>query len=84
MNRVRAGFCEVPNPFNRHQVSRVSLRPVAVDAFVFWTRDARPLMPSLDELDARGYRYVFLVTILDYPAPRGARDNGGCGSVSAR
>ena len=40
MNRVRAGFCDVPNPFNPHQVSRVSLRPDDVDAIVFWTQPA--------------------------------------------
>lgn len=74
MNRIRAGFCDVPNPFNRHQVTRVSLRPEDVDAIVFWTRDARPLMSWLDELDARGYRYVFLVTVLDYPPPLRAHD----------
>ncbi len=57
MQRVRAGFCDVPNPFNRHQISRISLRPEEVDAIVFWTRNPRPLLASLDELDARGYRY---------------------------
>jgi len=45
-----------------------------VDAIVFWTRDARPLMGSLAELDQCGYRYLFLVTVLDYPAPLRARD----------
>lgn len=27
INRVRAGFCAVPNPYNRQQISRVSLLP---------------------------------------------------------
>ena len=67
MQRVRAGFCDVPNPFNRHQVSRISLRPQEVDAIVFWTRNPRPLLASLDELDALGYRYYFQYTILDNP-----------------
>ncbi|MEJ5246826.1 MAG: DUF1848 domain-containing protein [Caldilinea sp.] len=67
MNRIRAGACTVPNPFNPRQVSRISLRPEDVDVIVFWTRNARPLMASLDELDARGYRYYFQYTILDYP-----------------
>lgn len=67
MNRVRAGYCTVPNPFNRRQVSRISLGSRDVDAIVFWTRNARPLMASLDELDARGYRYYFQYTILDNP-----------------
>jgi hypothetical protein len=67
MNRVRAGFCTVPNPFNRHQVSRVSLRPEDVDAIVFWTRNPRPLASHFGELDDRGLRYYFQFTILGYP-----------------
>ena len=67
MNRVRAGYCTVPNPFNRNQISYVSLAPKDLDAIVFWTRNAAPLLPHLAELDQRGYRYYFQYTILDYP-----------------
>ncbi|MBP8292928.1 MAG: DUF1848 domain-containing protein [Caldilineaceae bacterium] len=67
MNRIRAGYCAVPNPFNRSQVSRISLRPQDVDVIAFWTRNPRPLLPALDELDARGYRYYFQYTLLDNP-----------------
>ena len=67
INRIRAGYCTVPNPFNLQQVSTVSLRPEDVDAIVFWTRHARPLFPHLDELDRLGYRYYFQVTLLDNP-----------------
>ena len=67
INRIRAGFCEVPNPFNRQQVTRISLLPQDVDAIVFWTRNPRPLFPYLDELDASGYRYYFQYTLLGYP-----------------
>ena len=42
VNRIRAGFCTVPNPFNPNQVSRVSLKPEDVDVIVFWTRNPRP------------------------------------------
>ncbi len=71
MNRLHAGFCLVPNPFNPRLVARVSLLPSDVEAIVFWTRDARPMLASLSDLDRRGYRYVFLVTVVDYPAPLG-------------
>jgi hypothetical protein len=67
INRIRAGFCEVPNPFNRQQVSRISLLPEDVDVIVFWTRNPRPLFPYLDELEALGYRYYFQYTLLGYP-----------------
>ncbi len=67
MNRIRAGYCLVPNPFNRSQVSRVSLEPENVDGIVFWTRNPRPLLSHLSELDDRGYRYYFLHTLMAYP-----------------
>ena len=67
IRRLRQGYCTVPNPYNRNQVSVVSLRPEDVDVIVFWTRNPRPLMRYLDELDTRGYRYYFQFTILGYP-----------------
>lgn len=68
MNRISAGFCLVPNPFNPTQVSTVSLAQDDVDAIVFWSRDPRPLMLHLDELDSMGYAYVFQFTINGYPS----------------
>jgi hypothetical protein len=67
INRIRAGFCTVPNPLNKAQVSRVSLRPEDVLVFVFWTRYPKPLMEYLDELDKREYRYYFQFTLMDNP-----------------
>lgn len=68
MNRIAAGFCLVPNPFRPTQVSRVSLAQDEVDAIVFWSRDPRPLVPHLDELDIMGYPFVFQFTINGYPS----------------
>jgi len=62
INRVRAGYCAVPNPFNHKQVSYVSLHPQDVEVIVFWTRHARPLIPHLKELDQSGYRSCFQYT----------------------
>ena len=67
MNRIRAGYCAVPNPFNRKQVSFVSLKPEDVEAIVFWTRNPKPLMPYLKELDKSGHRYYFQYTVMDNP-----------------
>lgn len=67
MNRITAGYCTVPNPFNRNQVSHVSLSPEDTEVIVFWTRNAGPLLPHLPDLDKRGYRYYFQYTLLDYP-----------------
>jgi hypothetical protein len=69
VRRLRAGYCEVPNPMNPQQVTRVSLLPEEVDAFVFWTRSPRALLPRLDELDARGLRYYFQFTVCGYGPP---------------
>ncbi len=67
MNRIKAGYCTVPNPFNVKQVSYVSLRPQDVQAIVFWTRDPKPLIKHLPELDLKGYKYYFQYTITGYP-----------------
>lgn len=67
LNRIRAGFCQVPNPYNSKQIGLVRLDSHAVDALVFWTRSPRPLLPMLTELDRGGYRYYFQYTLLDYP-----------------
>ncbi len=67
INRVRAGFCTVPNPFNPNQISNISLEPENVDLFVFWTRNPKPLIPHLKKLNAWGYSYYFLFTLMDNP-----------------
>jgi hypothetical protein len=67
VNRLRAGFCVVPNPFDARQSTRLSLAPEDVDVIVFWTRNPRPLFQYLDELDSRGYRYYFQYTLMDNP-----------------
>jgi len=68
INRIRDGYCLVPNPFNKHQINRISLTPADVDVIVFWSRNPRPLFSSLRELNEAGYRYYFQFTLLDYPA----------------
>jgi DNA repair photolyase len=68
MNRVREGWCSVPNPFNSNQISEISLRPDDVEAIVFWSKNPQPILGHLDELDQRGFLYYFLITLNDYPA----------------
>lgn len=67
IKRVRQGACQVVNPYRQDQIKRVSLLPGDVDVVVFWTRHALPLLPFLDELDQRGYRYYFQYTLTNYP-----------------
>jgi len=66
LNRLRAGYCHVANPFGG-QISRVSLRTEDVLALVFWTRNPAPLLPHLEALRAAGYRCYVHMTITGYP-----------------
>lgn len=66
MNRLREGEALVPNPYNRRKVSKIELSPSTVDCFVFWTKNPRPMLPFLKEIDAFGYPYYFEMTITDY------------------
>lgn len=67
MNRIRAGYCEVPNPLNTKHVSRVPLHPSDVEAIVFWSKNPAPLLSKLSELDQRGFHYYFQFSLNDYP-----------------
>jgi hypothetical protein len=46
---------------------RVNLRPEDVDGFVFWTRNAGPFLPVLEELSAEGRPFVVQFTLTGYP-----------------
>lgn len=66
MNRLRAGYVLVRNPVCRTVINRVDLRRSNVDCMIFMTKDPRPMIPHLDELDSMGLRYCFQVTITPY------------------
>lgn len=65
--RLEAGFAEYRNPFNG-KTHRVSLFPEDVRAYVFWTRNAAPLLPHLTRIDDAGVPYYFLYTLTGYPS----------------
>jgi hypothetical protein len=67
INRIRAGYCVVPNPFNRNQLSHINLTPENVEIIVFWTRNPKPLLSYIPELDERGYQYYFQFTVMNNP-----------------
>jgi Domain of unknown function (DUF1848) len=66
MNRLRAGYCMVGNPYGGPPY-RVSLRPEHVDGFVFWTKHVGPFARVLREVHARGYPFIVQHTINGYP-----------------
>ena len=65
--RLDAGYCKWLNPFNRRTVY-VSFERAR--AFVFWTKNAAPILPLLPEFDRRGLAYYFQFTLNDYEAER--------------
>lgn len=63
-NRLAKGYCVWYNPFNRQQKIYVSFARCKV--IVFWTKNPKPILPYLHELDERGIHYYFQVTLNDY------------------
>jgi len=67
MEQWRRGEVTVRNPFRPAQARTVSLKKQDVDAFVFWSRDPRPFLEFLPEIDRGGSPYYFLLTATGYP-----------------
>ena len=66
INRLRAGYCNALNPYNR-RVLRISLLPEDVSGFVFWTKNIGPFLKNLPEIQAHGSPFVVQYTITGYP-----------------
>lgn len=62
--RIKAGYVDVRNPINYHMVSRVSLKPDVVDCIVFWSKNPKPMIEGLDQLES--YKYYFQFTLNAY------------------
>jgi hypothetical protein len=65
LDRLRAGHVRWVNPFSRRPqyVSFAQARAV-----VFWTKNPRPILSRLAELDRQGLGYYFQFTLNDYEA----------------
>jgi len=76
LEKLDAGFVEVKNPFNAHQIKRVSLLPCSPDrspdehaeVLAFWTRDPASILEHAEELEQRGYCFFVMTTLTSYPA----------------
>lgn len=44
LERLKAGFVLVRNPFSYHQISRISLCPEQIDGIVFWSKNPEPML----------------------------------------
>jgi len=62
-NRLAKGYCTWYNPFNQQKMY-ISFKNCKV--IVFWTKNPKPILPYLHELDERGIHYYFQVTLNDY------------------
>ncbi|MBQ6754299.1 MAG: DUF1848 domain-containing protein [Bacteroidales bacterium] len=62
-NRLAKGYCAWYNPFNQQKMY-ISFERCRV--IVFWTKNPKPILPYLYELDERGIHYYFQVTLNDY------------------
>ncbi len=65
INRLKGGYVVWKNPFNQ-QPMYISFKNTKV--IVFWTKNPKPLIPYLHELDERGIHYYFQFTLNDYVA----------------
>ncbi len=62
-NRLAKGYCAWYNPFNQQKMY-ISFQQCK--AIVFWTKNPKPILPYLHELDERGIHYYFQFTLNDY------------------
>jgi len=63
-NRLDAGYLVWLNPFNTKQIQYISFNKTRV--LVFWSKNPKPLIPHLSEIDAKGINYYFQFTLNDY------------------
>lgn len=64
MRRLKEGYCNWVNPFNREKF-KVSFEKTRM--IVFWSKNPKPMLSRLDELEMLGYKnYYFQVTLNDY------------------
>ncbi len=63
-NRLREKIVYNQNPFNKNQITEVSLKEEDVDCFVFWTKDPTKFLNRLEELT--NYHYYFQITVNAY------------------
>ena len=64
VNRLKAGFVLVRNPYNPRSITRYRLSPEVVDLIGFCTKNPAPMLPHMDLL--RPYGQYWYVTITPY------------------
>lgn len=67
IHRLQAGYVKWINPFNQ-QPQYVSFENTK--AIIFWSKNPKPIIKYLPELDSRGIAYYFQYTVNDYEDER--------------
>ena len=67
LEKLDAGFVDVKNPFNPHQIRHVSLLPESAKVFAFWTRDPASILAHAENLEQRGHYFYVMTTLTAYP-----------------
>lgn len=62
LQRLKEQFVYVRNPFNYHQISCIDLSPAAVDCFVFWTKNPKPMLSKFSSISEYQYYVQFTLT----------------------
>ena len=66
INRLRAGHVLVRNPVAENVVFKVDLSPKSVSCIYFMTKNPRPMIPFLDEIEEMGHNVIFQITVNPY------------------
>lgn len=64
INRIKAGYVLVRNPYNPSAVTRYEINPVVVDLIAFCTKNPAPMLEYMDTL--KPYGQYWFVTITPY------------------
>ena len=56
-NRLKDGYVYVRNPMYPEKISKIVLNKEVIDCIIFWTKNAKPILNRLEELE--GYNYYF-------------------------
>ena len=62
VNRLKAGFVLVRNPYNPRSVTRYRLSPEVVDLIGFCTKNPAPMLPHMDLLQPYGQYWYVTIT----------------------
>lgn len=66
LNRLRAGYCKMVNPYNQRSY-RVDLTHSGVDGIVFWTKNLGPFLERIEQVAQMDYPFMVQYSINGYP-----------------